>query len=85
MCIERPAMIPGMPATASAAVRLFLMALTFFPEPDAKLHEFTGKVVHIADGDTLTVLDADKVQHKNRRHGIDAPKEGQATQAPSRS
>jgi endonuclease YncB( thermonuclease family) len=33
----------------------------------------TGRVVGVADGDTITVLDADKVQHKIRLAGIDAP------------
>ena len=69
-------MIPGMFAAAPAAVRFLVVALAFFAEPDAKFHELTGKVVHIADGDTLTVLDADKVQHKIRLHGIDAPEKG---------
>lgn len=38
----------------------------------------TGKVVSVADGDTITVLDADKVQHKVRLAGIDAPEKAQA-------
>jgi endonuclease YncB( thermonuclease family) len=33
----------------------------------------TGKVVAIADGDTLTVLDGANVQQKIRLAGIDAP------------
>jgi endonuclease YncB( thermonuclease family) len=33
----------------------------------------TGKVVSVADGDTITVLDATKKQHKIRFHGIDTP------------
>jgi endonuclease YncB( thermonuclease family) len=37
-----------------------------------------GEVVAIADGDTLTVLDADRVQHKIRHAGIDAPERKQA-------
>ncbi len=36
-----------------------------------------GKVVGVADGDTITVLDADKVQHKIRLSGIDAPEKSQ--------
>ena len=32
-----------------------------------------GKVIHVADSDTVTVLDANKVQHKIRLAGIDAP------------
>ena len=38
----------------------------------------TGNVVGVADGDTITVLDADKVQHKIRLAGIDAPEKKQA-------
>lgn len=37
-----------------------------------------GRVVGVADGDTITVLDALKHQHKIRLSGIDAPEGGQA-------
>lgn len=37
-----------------------------------------GKVVGISDGDTITVLDNSKVQHKIRLAGIDAPEKAQA-------
>ena len=37
-----------------------------------------GRVVAVADGDTITVLDALKHQHKIRLSGIDAPEGGQA-------
>lgn len=46
--------------------------------------EIRGKVVSIADGDTITVLDADKVQHKVRLEGIDAPEKAQAFGARSK-
>ena len=36
-----------------------------------------GTVVSIADGDTLTLLDASKGQHKIRLEGIDCPERGQ--------
>jgi endonuclease YncB( thermonuclease family) len=39
--------------------------------------DFTGKVVRIADGDTVTILDEFKVQHKVRLTGIDAPERKQ--------
>jgi len=39
---------------------------------------FTAKVVAIADGDTVTVLTADKQQIKIRLAGIDAPESSQA-------
>lgn len=36
-----------------------------------------GRLVGVADGDTITVLDADKTQHKIRLAGIDAPEKKQ--------
>jgi endonuclease YncB( thermonuclease family) len=36
-----------------------------------------GRVVGVADGDTITVLDAAKTQHKIRLAGIDAPEKSQ--------
>lgn len=37
-----------------------------------------GKVISIADGDTLTVLDSQQQTHKVRLSGIDAPEKSQA-------
>ncbi len=50
----------------------FALALSFPAWAD-----FTGNVVGVADGDTITVLDAGKVQHKIRLTGIDAPEKKQ--------
>jgi endonuclease YncB( thermonuclease family) len=36
-----------------------------------------GRVVSVEDGDTITVLDAARVQHRIRLAGIDAPERGQ--------
>jgi endonuclease YncB( thermonuclease family) len=54
------------------AAVLLTLALT------AHAETITGLVVGVADGDTITVLDADKVQHKIRLAGIDAPDKKQA-------
>ena len=37
-----------------------------------------GRVVKVADGDTITILDASTAQHKIRLQGIDAPEKKQA-------
>lgn len=37
----------------------------------------SGRVIHVADGDTLTVLDDQHHSHKIRLAGIDAPERGQ--------
>jgi endonuclease YncB( thermonuclease family) len=43
-----------------------------------------GRVVSVADGDTVTVLDADNTQHRIRLAGIDAPESHQAFGARSK-
>ncbi len=51
-----------------------LLALVLSP---AWAEVLVGKVVALADGDTITVLDGSKVQHKIRLAGIDAPERKQ--------
>lgn len=48
-----------------------LSALPVFAET------LVGRVVGVSDGDTITVLDARKNQHRVRLAGIDAPEKGQ--------
>lgn len=52
----------------------FLLLLQALPSTAAALE---GRVVNVADGDTLTVLDDENRQHKVRLAGIDAPERGQ--------
>ena len=47
-------------------------------EAAADLAQFTGTVIAIAEGDTITVLNADKQHVKIRLYGIDCPEIGQA-------
>lgn len=44
----------------------------------ASAHDMSGRVVKIADGDTLTIIDADRVKHKVRLFGIDTPERDQS-------
>jgi endonuclease YncB( thermonuclease family) len=57
-----------------------LCALTALARADV----IQGRVVGIADGDTITVLDASKSQHRIRLQGIDAPESRQAFGARSK-
>ena len=43
----------------------------------AQAEDVVGRIVGVADGDTITVLDATKTQNKIRLAGIDAPERGQ--------
>lgn len=47
------------------------------PAAQTSATEITGKVVGVSDGDTITVLDDSKTQHKIRLQGIDAPESAQ--------
>ena len=53
---------------------LALLAGCFAPPPADNV--LVGKVVSVADGDTLTVL-VGKTQHRIRLHGVDCPDSGQ--------
>jgi len=55
-----------------------LATLLLFVAGNLNASTLQGKVVHIADGDTITVLDANNTQHKIRLQGIDAPEKAQA-------
>lgn len=55
-----------------------LLLLAAFALPAGATLTLEGRVVGVADGDTVTVLDADRRQHKVRLAGIDAPEKGQA-------
>ena len=43
----------------------------------APAFEITGRVVRVADGDTVSILDASNAQHKVRLFGIDSPEQNQ--------
>lgn len=59
-------------------MKIFWVALfTALASRGAVADTLTGRVVGVADGDTITVLDANRRQHKIRLGGIDAPEKAQ--------
>ena len=57
---------------------LIFFAFLLLSASHATAETLTGRVVGIADGDTLTILDAGNQQHRIRLNGIDAPEKAQA-------
>ena len=57
-----------------SAATMLALCLVFQVQADTLL----GKVINVADGDTITVLDDTHTQHKIRLTGIDAPEKRQA-------
>ena len=55
---------------------LLILALCFATCVQAA--DLRGRVVAVSDGDSVTVLDAERHQHKVRLAGIDAPEKAQA-------
>jgi endonuclease YncB( thermonuclease family) len=48
------------------------------PADAPRAQTLAGRVVRVADGDTITVLDSSNTQHRIRLEGIDAPESHQA-------
>ena len=64
-------------AAIKLAMRLLFLLLLAVSSLTAWADVLEGRVVGIADGDTLTLLDANRQQHRIRLAGIDAPEKGQ--------
>jgi len=74
-------MVPLSPVTRMRVSRSLLVGtILVLAHSAAQSAEWVieGHLVAIADGDTITILDREKVQHKVRLSGIDAPEKGQA-------
>jgi micrococcal nuclease len=64
-----------MPRRIPVLPRLVALVVLAWTAP-ARAEDFTGRVVGVADGDTITVLQG-RTPVKVRLHGIDAPEAGQ--------
>lgn len=60
-----------------ALIALVFTALTALATAAPVVNVLEGRVVGVTDGDTVTVLDSNKVQYKIRLAGIDAPEKDQ--------
>lgn len=58
-------------------MKLLILAAALLATGGAQAYELRGKVVAVTDGDTITLLDADKWQQKIRLADIDAPERRQ--------
>ena len=63
--------------TRSFVDRWLLFALFIVFPFEAYSDSISGEVISIADGDTLTILDSSKTEHKIRLAAIDAPEKAQ--------
>lgn len=58
-------------------LRVLLTCLLLSVSGQSYAEVLVGQVVGVSDGDTITLLDANKTQHKIRLAGIDAPEKAQ--------
>jgi endonuclease YncB( thermonuclease family) len=73
-----PCKLAGFAASSIKALATICVgAATAFGLNPAWAETFSGRVVGISDGDTITVLDGGLQQHKIRLAGIDAPEKRQ--------
>lgn len=61
-----------------SSIRRILTLAAIFLTSQAQAETITGRVINIADGDTLTILDESRTTIKVRLAAIDAPEKAQA-------
>lgn len=61
-----------------SSIRIVIATLILTASGLSHADVLIGQVVSVSDGDTITLLDANKTQHKIRLAGIDAPEKAQA-------
>lgn len=71
-------------AIVNVAAQLLFALLSLTGSVSAWAGLLSGKVIGVTDGDTITLLDDSKTQHKIRLAGIDAPEKGQPFGQPSK-
>lgn len=59
-------------------MKILIAVITILFSFSVNAKELMGQVIKITDGDTITILDANKEQFKIRLSGIDAPEKNQA-------
>ncbi len=59
--------------TVLSMLRFLLYAFLLSLSWHLNAASLTGKVVKVADGDTITILESSNTQHRVRLQGIDAP------------
>lgn len=59
------------------AMRLTLLSVLLLLAGCVQTETLSGRVVTVADGDTVTVLDENRQKHRVRLQGIDAPEKAQ--------
>ncbi|MDG1453972.1 MAG: thermonuclease family protein [Methylophilaceae bacterium] len=59
-------------------MKILIPLITIFFSFSIDAKELIGQVIKVVDGDTITILDANKEQFKIRLSGIDAPEKKQA-------
>ena len=74
----RPASSPCEPQMSYAPIMKNLLFIVLCLATCVQAADLRGRVVAVSDGDTVTVLDAERHQHKVRLAGIDAPEKAQA-------
>lgn len=66
-----------MSSPSNEAMKPLLLLAIALSAAHASAYELVGKVIHVTDGDTVTLLDDAKEQYKIRLYGIDAPERKQ--------